>query len=236
MRRHLETGVKAAVGADWTQLEQGQHKSSSGNSQISVADAAKQLGVSESSIHVAKAIKRESPELHSLVKANVISLNAAESVAKLPEKVRPATIEEVRKSKNKRDASAKAKAATSSHTKKSPPRPRVGKIEMLDDEGRPLQSHYSKLFAVIKAIARLPDELRGLRSFIENDKHRFPPSGLVQFKEALTKLTRADFKDLVAATEVAIADIKALMPPDAESEVAQPPIVLADRKTEPASA
>ena len=126
VRRHLATSVKVAVGADWTELERGQHKSSSGNSQISVSDAAKQLNVSASHIQVEKRTKRVSPDLHALVKAHVISVNAAEHISNLPQNEIADNVQRIRNAPSPkaakaiaREAAAKAKATNARGPKNS---------------------------------------------------------------------------------------------------------------------
>jgi hypothetical protein len=112
VRRHLSTSVRAALAADYSELKRGQRKS--GNFQISAADAAEKFKVSESSVNIAKAIKRASPELYGAVKTNSVSVNVAEAIAKLPDKERSEVVRRVKDSPTKKQARIIAKAAIAS--------------------------------------------------------------------------------------------------------------------------
>ena len=88
-RRHLTTSQRAAVAAELANMKVGKPEANSANLQdnVSSADAAEALNVSERSVNAARKVKEADPELHEAVKAGEVSVSAAEKqVRNVPEK------------------------------------------------------------------------------------------------------------------------------------------------------
>lgn len=130
-RRHLTTTQRAAIAADMANLKQGGKQPADLPDAVSQAAAAKVMGVSERTARMAAKVRREDPALHEEMKADSITVHAAEK--KVRERSGQAKPKKIRKAQPAAPASARLR------------------------DPNAIPGHYGVLF---ESLCHLPDDLK----------------------------------------------------------------------------
>lgn len=214
IRRHLKTAVRAALAVD---VLDGQQKD--GNShRLTEGEAAELFGVHKSSIAVAKFIKRASPDLHAIVRAGGLSINAAEAIAKLEEPERIAKVSQLKalleakgpKHTNRIERGQGGGGGTKPNST-TPPAPlsMVGTDPLTGKENQVLQGSYNILLHIARAVPQLPSHLRDLTPL--TNEPSFSQAHARELRRALRPLRKVNYDDVVVAVDAAIGHLDDLI-------------------------
>lgn len=173
-------------------------------------EAAESADISDASLREAQKLLKDHPEIAEEVSKGKLSLHAGRVLSKADPAEQKQVLEKI-------------KAAPSSRAAKGHvPRPNLSgkRLELHDDKGAQFTGSYRPILEMAKNLPRLPQQLRVLHK----QPHQLSVGHATQLKDALLSFKKFDFKNLLSAVDVAVAELNEIIkageeaPPASESE------------------
>jgi hypothetical protein len=207
LRRHDDASVRAAQLAKLLELLKVENFPAP-----TVADTAAAAGISDRTLRDAGRLLKKDPELADQVAKGNLSMHAARHVSDLPPgEERDKAKQEIAAARNKK----KSKGIVGNIRK----RKKTQQKEFGNLERPGLTGAYNILLKTLESVPKLQHELRNLK----NAPHQLSANGARELKIAVEGLKTTDFKDLLAATDVALKELDCIIArANVETEEEQP--------------